>query len=131
MKRLGVELYGDMVGTLQGADSAIFDFEADTAAIDRYGINSRILSAEVDVAVFGERADDTEALLSIGEVKWNDVMDIGHLERLQRIRHLLSAKFDTTDTRLACYSAAGFIPALHTAAEKGEVLLIGLGDLYR
>lgn len=91
----------------------------------------RKVSHEVDVAVFGERADGTEALLSIGEVKWNDVMGLGHLERLRRIRHLLSAKFDTTGTRLACYSAAGFMPALHAAAEQGEVLLIELGDLYR
>ncbi|MGW0003323.1 type II toxin-antitoxin system HipA family toxin [Nocardia grenadensis] len=56
MKRLGVELYGDMVGTLQGADSAIFDFEADTAAIDRYGINSRILSAAIPLTPKPNRA---------------------------------------------------------------------------
>ncbi|WP_280421703.1 AAA family ATPase [Nocardia carnea] len=93
--------------------------------------SERKASHEVDIAVFGERPDGTEALLSIGEVKWNDVMGTGHLERLRRIRQLLSAKFDTTDTRLACYSAAGFMPALHNAAAEGDVLLIGLEDLYR
>lgn len=93
--------------------------------------SGRKASHEVDVAVFGERDDNAEALLSIGEVKWNDVMGLGHLERLRRIRELLSAKFDTSDTRLACYSAAGFAPALRAAADEGEVLLIGPEDLYR
>ena len=85
---------------------------------------------EVDLAVFGELPDGREALLSIGEAKWNDVMGMGHLERLRRIRELLSAKYDTTHTRLACYSGAGFMPALTEAAERGEVTLIGLHDLY-
>lgn len=93
--------------------------------------SARRTSHEVDVAVFGERSDGTEALLSIGEAKWNDVMGIGHLDRLRRIRDLLSAKFDTSRTRLACYSAAGFVPALRAAAEAGEVVLIGLDDLYQ
>lgn len=47
MKRLGVELYGDLVGTLRGDDSATFDFEADPDALERYGVNSRILSAAI------------------------------------------------------------------------------------
>lgn len=93
--------------------------------------SQRKAAHEVDVVVFGERADDTEALLSIGEVKWNDTMGLGHLERLRRIRDLLSAKFGTGGTRLACYSAAGFMPALREAAEEGEVLLVGLDDLYQ
>jgi len=93
--------------------------------------SQRKAAYEVDVVVFGERADGTEALLSIGEVKWNDTMGLGHLERLRRIRDLLSAKFDTGGTRLACYSAAGFMPALREATEEGEVLLVGLDDLYQ
>lgn len=87
---------------------------------------------EVDIAVFGERDDDREHLLSIGEVKWNDVMGLGHLERLRNIRDLLgaSSRHDTSRTLLACYSGAGFMPSLHEAAQSGEVLLIGPDELY-
>jgi AAA+ ATPase superfamily predicted ATPase len=84
---------------------------------------------EIDIAVFGELPDGREVLLSIGEAKWNDVMGIGHLDRLRRIRQRLSARFDTTHTRLACYSAAGFMPALREAATDGETVLIGLEDI--
>ncbi|WP_454195529.1 AAA family ATPase [Nocardia sp. Marseille-Q1738] len=85
---------------------------------------------DIDIAVFGELSDGSEALLSIGEVKWNDTMGMGHLDRLRRIKDLLSSRFDTSHTRLACYSAAGFMPALHEAAAVGETVLIGLDDLY-
>ncbi|MFE3545505.1 ATP-binding protein [Nocardia sp. NPDC059177] len=87
---------------------------------------------EVDVVVFGEGPDGTESLLSIGEVKWNDTMGMGHLDRLRRIRDLLSAKYDTSRTRLICYSAAGFMPGLANEAVQGaDIVLIGLADLYR
>lgn len=88
-------------------------------------------SHEVDIVVFGEHSEGSDGLLSIGEVKWNDVMGLGHLERLRRIRELLSEKFDTSRTRLACYSAAGFMPSLREAAESGDVVLVELEDLYR
>lgn len=56
MNRLGVELYGDLIGTLQGTDSATFGFEADPDAIDRYGVNSRILSAAIPLTPKPNRA---------------------------------------------------------------------------
>lgn len=56
MKRLGVELYGELIGTLRGVDSATFDFEADPAAIERYGVNSRILSAAIPLTPKPNRA---------------------------------------------------------------------------
>ncbi|WP_158607881.1 hypothetical protein [Nocardia panacis] len=37
---------------------------------------------------------------------------------------------DTSHTKLACYSGAGFMPALTEAAEQNEVSLIGLNELY-
>ncbi len=76
----------------------------------------------------GERAP----LLSIGEVKWQDTMGLGHLDRLRRIRSLLrdSNRYDTSNTRLACYSGAGFMPELVAAAHAGEVDLITLDTLY-
>lgn len=86
---------------------------------------------EVDVVVFGELPNGSEALLSLGEAKWGEVMGLGHLERLRRIREVLSTKFDTTHTKLTCYNAAGFLPQLHEAAAAGEVQLVELADLYR
>ena len=46
--------------------------------------------------------------MSLGEVKWGQVMERAHLERLARARELQGASFDTADCGLACYSAAGF-----------------------
>ncbi|NKY37164.1 type II toxin-antitoxin system HipA family toxin [Nocardia speluncae] len=56
MKRLGVELYGDLIGTLRGADSTTFDIRADPDAIERYGVNSRILSAAIPLTPKPNRA---------------------------------------------------------------------------
>ncbi|MFC3998453.1 ATP-binding protein [Nocardiopsis sediminis] len=73
---------------------------------------------EVDVAVHGENGDGREALLAIGEAKWNDVMGMGHLERLRHIRTLLTARGAATDTtRLECYSSAGFTDELRRLAD--------------
>ena len=88
---------------------------------------------QVDVAVFAP--DDPgrpRRILSLGEAKWDKVMNPGHLERLRRARDLLAVKgYDTSATRLACYSGAGFDPALRTvAAADPLVLLIGLDTLY-
>jgi len=88
---------------------------------------------QVDVAVFAP--DDPgrpRRILSLGEAKWDKVMNPGHLERLRRAKDLLAVKgYDTSATRLACYSGAGFDPALRTvAAADPLVLLIGLDTLY-
>lgn len=56
MKRLGVELYGDLIGTLRGADSTTFDIRADPDALERYGVNSRILSAAIPLTPKPNRA---------------------------------------------------------------------------
>lgn len=72
-------------------------------------------------------------MLSLGEAKWVETVDIGHLRRLQRAAGLLAARdYDTRDTILACYSAAGFGPDLREQASRdpGRVCLIGPGDLY-
>ncbi|WP_253814307.1 hypothetical protein [Nocardia amikacinitolerans] len=57
-------------------------------------------------------------------------MGLGHLDRLRRIRDLLSAKFDTSRTRLACYSGADFMPALTEAAAAEDVVLVDSNTLY-
>jgi hypothetical protein len=88
---------------------------------------------EVDVAVVGVADGRRAPLLSIGEAKWGEVMGLGHLERLRRVRSLLEGnnRYDTSATQLACYSGAGFTAELVTAARQGEVVLVGLDELYR
>lgn len=82
---------------------------------------------EVDVAVSGP--DGT--LLAIGEVKWNDVVGLGHLERLEHIAGLLAAR-GAAPGRLLLFSGAGFMPALEeTAADSGgRIQLVDLDRLY-
>ncbi len=88
---------------------------------------------QVDVAVFAP--DDPgrpRRALSLGEAKWDKVMNLGHLERLRRARDLLAVKgYDTSATRLACYSGAGFDRELSDLAAADPVVqLIGLDRLY-
>ena len=84
---------------------------------------------EIDVAVFGPaRPGEPRPLISLGEAKWGKVMGPRHVERLRRARALLAVKgYDTSATTLACYSAAGFDPAL---SEDSDLLLIGADRLY-
>ncbi|RZU51865.1 hypothetical protein EV385_3701 [Krasilnikovia cinnamomea] len=91
-------------------------------------------SHEVDVVVFGLDGDNRRPLLAIGEVKWGDAMGVSHLERLRRIRGLLTAqgRLGAEQARLACYSAAGFSDELIQMAERDHsVVLVGIDDLYR
>ena len=86
---------------------------------------------QIDVAVLAP-AEHGQArkILSLGEAKWDRVMDQRHVERLRRARDLLTAKgFDTRDTVLACYSGAGFHPDL-AAGKPSDVRLISLDQLY-
>lgn len=87
---------------------------------------------EVDVAAVGHSDGGKAPLLAIGEVKWGEVMGIGHLERLRRIRELIRGndRYDSSRTRLVCYSGSGFTDDLVRAAARGEVELVGLDDLY-
>ena len=86
---------------------------------------------QIDVAVLAPAEHgQPRKLLSLGEAKWDRVMDRRHVERLRRVRDLLTAKgFDTGATVLACYSGAGFHPDLADEL-PGDVRLIGLDELY-
>ncbi|CAO5163639.1 hypothetical protein FAIPA1_230080 [Frankia sp. AiPs1] len=69
----------------------------------------------------------------IGEAKWGDTMGLAHLDRLRRIRDLLSAQGrpGASTARLACFSAAGFSEQLATAAAASpDITLVGPADLY-
>jgi hypothetical protein len=65
---------------------------------------------QIDVAVLApENTGQPRRIVSLGEVKWNRIMTLGDLDRLRRVKELLSAKgYDTSQTVLACYSGAGF-----------------------
>jgi hypothetical protein len=87
---------------------------------------------EIDVAVLGPaRRGAPRQVISLGEAKWGKLMGVRHLERLRRARALLTVKgYDTADTRLACYSGAGFEPALQAVASSSDVLLVDVARLY-
>ena len=87
---------------------------------------------QVDVAVLAPAEHGRpRKILSLGEVKWDRVMDQRHVERLRRARDLLAVKgFDTRDAVLACYSGAGFHRDLVTAGQADDVRLIGLDQVY-
>jgi hypothetical protein len=87
---------------------------------------------EVDVVVKAGSDRGPRCLLSLGEVKWGEAMGVGHIARLTRARDLLAAKgWDTSSTRLACYSGVGFTDELRAAAAVDErILLIDLDQIY-
>ena len=86
---------------------------------------------EIDVAVLAPAEHGRpRKILSLGEAKWDRIMDIRHAERLHRARDLLAVKgFDTSNTVLSCFSGVGFSGDLQ-AAHADEVRLIGLDQLY-
>ena len=65
---------------------------------------------QIDVAVLAPTEHGRpRKVLSLGEVKWDRVMDLRHVDRLRRARDLLADMgLDTRDTVLTCYSGAGF-----------------------
>jgi hypothetical protein len=86
---------------------------------------------EVDVVVLAPAEPGRpRKVLSLGEVKWDRVMDLRHVERLRRARDLLAVKgFDTQATVLSCYSGAGFSRELQ-AAPIHNTRLISLDQIY-
>ncbi|MFF7653665.1 ATP-binding protein [Streptomyces sp. NPDC007983] len=90
-------------------------------------------SHEVDVAVFGRDTGERETLLALGEAKWNDIMGVGHLRRLEHLRSLLGARSGAPEqeTRLLCFSGAGFTEELQDMASRDETIqLIDVARLY-
>jgi AAA+ ATPase superfamily predicted ATPase len=92
---------------------------------------ARKTQIEIDVAVFAPAAPgQARRIVSLGEVKWGEVMGTRHVDRLRRARDLLAAGFDTTECVLACYSAAGFTDELRSSANS-RLALITLRDIYQ
>lgn len=88
---------------------------------------------QVDVVVTGIADGEKTPLLAIGEANWGEVMDAGHADRLRQIRSLLAGgRYDTSHTKLMCFSAEGFKPGLRRAAAgDSDILLIDAEHLYR
>ena len=64
------------------------------ADLPRYGLADPCLKL---TAYFAERQravgdDGREAILAVGEAKWHETMGLAHLDRLRRIRGLLTAQ---------------------------------------
>lgn len=57
-----------------------------------------------------DREETSWYRLAIGEAKFSATMGTNHLDRLRRVRDLLATNHGVTDTRLLCFSAAGFTP---------------------
>ncbi|GAA2597691.1 ATP-binding protein [Winogradskya consettensis] len=91
-------------------------------------------SYELDMVAFGLDDDNRRPLLAIGESKWGDIMGLAHLDRLRRIRVLLTAqgRYGAETAKLVCYSASGFTDDLViAAANEPGIVLVGAGELYR
>jgi uncharacterized protein len=113
-------------------EEAFGDLPAEVAA-GTVADPGRKTQIEVDVAVLGPGVPgEPRRILSLGEAKWGDVMDVRELDRLRRARDLLSVKgYQAADAVLVCYGGAGFTDALQAlAAPDPRVLLVGLNHLY-
>jgi hypothetical protein len=104
------------------------------AQVTAGGVNDPVGKSvfEVDVVAVGHADAGKPPLLAIGEAKWNESMGGHHLARLNRILDLVrkAGKYDTSRTRLVCFSGRGFSADLDEAARRGEVELVRLNDLY-
>lgn len=88
---------------------------------------------EIDVAIIGVADSGKAPLLAIGEAKWNDTMGAAHIDRLRHIRDLITraGRYDTSHTKMICFSGAGFNGKAHQAAASSPDLhLIDLPALY-
>lgn len=89
---------------------------------------------EIDVAVLAaEDSGRPRRILSLGEVKWGEVMGHHHVARLSHARDLLTAKgYDTSGTVLACYGAAGFTAELIAEQKTGDgrLKLVSVDQIY-
>lgn len=88
---------------------------------------------EIDVAVIGITDGGKPPLLAIGEATWNDTMGAAPIDRLRHIRDLITqaGRYDTSRTKLICFSGAGFNDKAHQAATSSpDLQLVDLPALY-
>jgi uncharacterized protein len=116
-----------------GADSEVFGDLPGEVGSGVVADSANRTQIEIDVAALAPAEHGhPRRVLSLGEVKWDRVMDVQHVERLRRARDLLSVKgYDTRAARLHCYSGAGFSPGLRAAREADpDIHLVDLDHLY-
>jgi hypothetical protein len=113
-------------------DEPVFGGVPGTVAAGTVADPERRTQIQLDVVVLAPAgAGEAPRILSLGEVKWGEVMSGRQLERLRRARDLLAVKgYDVRDAVLACYGAGGFDDELRAAARRDEVTLVDLADLY-
>ena len=88
---------------------------------------------EVDIVATGLDPAGGCVLLAIGEAKGHEQVGLGHVQRLERVRELLTraGQPGAENAALLCFSGAGFSPALAAAGpERDDVHLIGLDAIY-
>jgi uncharacterized protein len=116
------------------ADFATEDDLGGIPAIVGHGVVNdaeRRTSHQIDIVALERSTGERSRVLSLGEAKWGETMGLGHLERLQHVAELLARRgYETQDTRLACYSAAGFTTELTAASRSGQALLVDVARLY-
>ncbi|GAB3275954.1 ATP-binding protein [Actinocorallia lasiicapitis] len=85
---------------------------------------------ELDVVVLAQAdAGERRRVLSIGEAKWGKTMGPADVARLARARELLTERgYDTSNTKLTCYSGSGFTPDL--AKTPDNPITLRTHDLY-
>jgi len=97
-------------------------------------VNDRDLrqSFELDVVVEGALTGDKPTLIAIGEAKGGEaVRTMDDLRRLERLRGLLIARANVTDTKLLLFGRSGFAADVSDAADgRSDVELIDLERLY-
>ncbi|ALO92392.1 hypothetical protein SHL15_1215 [Streptomyces hygroscopicus subsp. limoneus] len=116
------------------ADPAVFGAHPATAAHGSLPdpANPAAHDVHAEVVVRGQAGARPGALLSVGTARWDEVMDLHHLEHLRHLLDVLASHGeDVTRTRPACYSGVGFTSALREAEANGHVVLVDLDRLYR
>jgi len=106
-----------------------FTDQVGSAVVNDPAVRAQI---EVDVAATAaESANEHRRVRALGEAKWGEVIGTAHVDRLTRARELLAQKkFDTTETQILLFSAAGFTDELQAMTDRDPRLrLIRLTDL--
>lgn len=110
-------------------DTGGASFGADLARVGPAVVNDAGNRRSIEIDVVGFDVDNR--LRVLGEAKLGEVMGLRHLDRLTRARDLVAGGGrDVGETRLACFSGAGFDADLLAAADRGEAVLVDLRQIY-
>lgn len=92
-----------------------------------HGTSPGMPAAQVDVVVHGQ-VNGRRRLVAIGEAKWSTRITLAHYDKLAATRAVLSGRgTDTSATRLAFYSTAGFDDEVRA---KPDAVVVDSDRLY-